>query len=180
MAALLASDTMDPLSENEIRGSFVNCSKGEARRLNLPRGLADLPWADLDFLGWRDPGAPDRGYLVTERHGEYVGLTLRAPSAARRSLVRTSLCSICVIAHAGSGVDLLTAPKVGAAGRQGNTVGMYVCADLACSLYVRGKKASMLVRPFEETLTLDERIARTRSNLARFLDKVYEGAETKA
>ncbi|MCW2874370.1 MAG: hypothetical protein JWL99_5690, partial [Streptomyces oryziradicis] len=28
--------------------------------------------------------------------------------------------------------------------------------------------------------TLDERIARTRSNLARFLDKVYEGAETKA
>jgi len=167
---------MEPLSENEIRGSFANCSKGEARRLNLPRGLADLPWADLDFLGWRDPGAPDRGYLVAERHGEYVGLTLRASSAARRSLVRTSLCSICVIAHAGSGVDLLAAPKAGAAGRQGNTVGTYICADLACSLYVRGKKTSLLIRRFEETLTLDEQIARTRTNLARFLEKVLEGA----
>jgi hypothetical protein len=171
---------MNPLSENEIRGSFVNCSKGEARRLNLPRSLADVPWADLDFLGWRDPGAPDRGYLVTERHGQLIGLTLRVPPAARRSLVKTSLCSICVTSHAGSGVDLLTAPKVGAAGRQGNTVGTYICADLACSLYLRGKKTSMLVRRFEETLTLDERIARARANLARFLDKVFEGAETEA
>jgi hypothetical protein len=171
---------MNPLSENEIRGSFVNCSKGEARRLNLPRSLADVPWADLDFLGWRDPGAPDRGYLVTERHGQLIGLTLRVPPAARRSLVKTSLCSICVTSHAGSGVDLLTAPKVGAAGRQGNTVGTYICADLACSLYLRGKKTSMLVRRFEETLTLDERIARARANLARFLDKVFESAETEA
>lgn len=38
---------MNPVGENEIRGSFVNCSKGEARRLNLPRGLVGLPRADL-------------------------------------------------------------------------------------------------------------------------------------
>lgn len=167
---------MDPLNENEIRGSFANCSKGEARRLSLPRGLDALPWADLDFLGWRDPGAPDRGYLVTGRGGAPVGLTLRSAPAARRSLIRTSLCSVCVTSHAGSGVDLLTAPRAGAAGRQGNTVGIYMCADLACSLYVRGKKTSVLVRRFEETLTLEERIARTRSNLALFLDKVLDGA----
>jgi FBP C-terminal treble-clef zinc-finger len=172
---------MDPIDETQIRGSFANCSKGEARRLSLPRGGLDaLPWADLDFLGWRDPGAPDRGYLVAERDGELVGLTLRAPSSGRRSLVRTSLCSVCVTSHAGSGVELLTAPKVGAAGRQGNTVGIYMCADLACSLYVREKKTSLLVRRFEETLTVDEKIARTRSNLTLFMAKVFEGAGTKA
>ncbi|MDX3073273.1 FBP domain-containing protein [Streptomyces sp. NPDC088354] len=171
---------MDPLTETEIRDAFVNCSKGEARRANLPRDLAELPWADLDFLGWRDPGAPDRGYLVAERHGRMVGLSMRAPSAARRSLLRTSLCSICLTSHASSGVDLLAAPKVGPSGRQGNTVGTYICADLACSLYVRGKKTSALVRRMEETLTPEERVERARANLAAFLDKVFDGAQAPA
>ena len=58
---------MQPLADNDIRASFINCSKGEARRIALPRNLSELPWEDLDFLGWRDPGAPDRGYVVAER-----------------------------------------------------------------------------------------------------------------
>ncbi|MCL7375691.1 FBP domain-containing protein [Streptomyces sp. 35G-GA-8] len=166
---------MKPLTEDEIRGSFVNCSKGEARRMNLPRELSDLPWADLDFLGWRDPGAPDRGCLVAERAGVWVGVTLRAPSSGRKSFLKSSICSICVTPHAASGIDLMTAPKVGVAGRQGNSVGMYMCADLACPLYVRGRKKS-LGRRLEESLTQEERLARARTNLDRFLDKLYEGA----
>ncbi|MEU9131981.1 FBP domain-containing protein [Kitasatospora sp. NPDC048540] len=162
---------MHALSETEIRDSFVNCSKGEARRLNLPRQLAEVPWADLDFLGWRDPGAPDRGYLVAERDGGPVGLTLRVPSV-RRSLTRTNICNLCISTHAGSGVALLTARRAGAAGREGNTVGTYLCADLACSLYVRGKKKSALVSRPEESLTLDEQIARTVANLDAFLTQV--------
>jgi len=46
------------LTEQEIRAAFVNCAKGEARRLNVPRDLAGQPWDDLDFLGWRDPQSP--------------------------------------------------------------------------------------------------------------------------
>lgn len=48
---------MEPLGDSEIRASFVNCSKGEARRMSLPRELDGLPWADLDFLagGTRAP-----------------------------------------------------------------------------------------------------------------------------
>jgi hypothetical protein len=84
---------------------------------------------------------------------------------------------MCMTAHAGSGVSLLVAPKAGAAGRQGNTVGAYMCADLACSLYVRGKKKSELASRFSETLTLDEQIARTLSNLGLFLDQVFKGTE---
>lgn len=179
---------MDPLDEQQIRASFINCSKGEARRLNLPRDLADLPWSDLDFLGWRDPGAPDRAYLVSPAAGNGdgdggeaagpVGITLRISGGAQRNLLRSSLCSICVTAHSGGGVDLLAAPLAGAAGRQSNTVATYMCADLACSLYMRGKKQTALARRIEETLTLDEQIARTRRNLETFLAKVMATAAT--
>jgi hypothetical protein len=164
---------MEPLTDAELRASFVNCTKGEAGRINLPRDPAALPWADLDFVGWRDPGAPDRGYLVAPvPGGRPVGLTLRAAPGARRNLMRSSLCGLCLTGHAGGGVDLLAAPLAGPAGRQGNTVALYMCADLACSLYIRGKKTSVLVRRMEETLTVEEQIDRTRRNLDGFLSKV--------
>ncbi|MFG2208557.1 FBP domain-containing protein [Streptomyces sp. NPDC048638] len=162
---------MEPIGEKAIRASFVNCSKGEALRLSVPWDLPDLPWADLDFLGWRDPGAPDRGYVVTEREGELVGVTLRTPRRIARSFTKTTACTMCTTGHPGSGVCLLAAPKAGASGRQGNTVGAYFCADLACSLYLRGKKHSGLLR-YEESLTLEERITRTLTNVNQFVDQV--------
>ncbi|MFF1374809.1 FBP domain-containing protein [Streptomyces sp. NPDC058308] len=166
---------MKSLSENEIRASFVNCSKGEARRLTLPAGFADTPWSDLDFLGWRDPKAPDRGYVVTWRDDKPVGIALRASTGARKSLLKSSICSVCVTPQSGSGITLLVAPKAGAAGRQGNSVGLYICADLACSLYVRGKKTTVLARRLEESLTPEEQNARTIRNLDGFLDQILAG-----
>ncbi|MFI9238438.1 FBP domain-containing protein [Streptomyces sp. NPDC053079] len=165
---------MEPLRDDDIRASFVNCSKGEARRISLPRGLADLPWADLDFLGWRDPGAPDRGYLVAERDGRLTGVTLRVPQGGPRSLAKTTMCSLCLTAHPGSGVSLLAARRVGVSGREGNTVGAYMCADLACPLYVRGKKAPVMTMRYKESLSLDERLERMRVNVDQFLDKVFQ------
>ncbi|TWE21701.1 treble-clef zinc-finger protein [Kitasatospora atroaurantiaca] len=173
-ADLLVSEHMKPLNEDEIRASFINCSKGEARRLNLPRGMGELPWDDLDFLGWRDHGAPDRAYLVAERPEGLVGITLRVPTGVRRSNLKSNICSICVTAHPGSGVSLLAARKAGAAGREGSTVGTYMCADLACSLYVRGKKRPELVDRITESLTLEEQITRTLVNLDTFLDQVIK------
>ncbi|MEV4338959.1 FBP domain-containing protein [Streptomyces sp. NPDC049590] len=162
---------MRPLTEQDIRASFVNCSKGEAKRLAVPRDLGERPWGDLDFLGWRDSGAPDRSYLVTERDGRLVGVTLRFPSSQRGFLHR-SLCSVCLTTHPGGGVSLMTARKAGTAGREGNSVGLYMCTDLACSLYVRGRKVPESGLRFEESLTLEEQIARTRGNLFAFLDKL--------
>lgn len=168
---MLASATMEPIGEKQIRTSFVNCSKGEASRISLPRNLTDLDWPDLDFLGWRDPGAPDRGYLVTERAGKLLGVTLRTPQSVSRSFTKTTACTMCLTGHPGSGVALLAARKAGASGRQGNTVGAYFCADLACSLYLRGKKQTGLLR-YEESLTLEERVDRTLTNVHAFVDKV--------
>ncbi|MDQ1021802.1 FBP domain-containing protein [Streptomyces afghaniensis] len=163
---------MRSLTEHDIRNSFVNCSKGEAKRLTVPRDLAERPWDDLDFLGWRDPGAPDRSYLVAEREGRLVGLAMRFQTAQRGFLQR-SMCSLCLTTHPRGGVSLMTARKAGAAGREGNSVGAYMCTDLACSLYLRGKKLPENGTRFEESLTLREQVERTRGHLAAFLDKVY-------
>ncbi|PSK96466.1 treble-clef zinc-finger protein [Murinocardiopsis flavida] len=166
---------MNPISEKEIRASFVNCSKGAANRLGLPRHFADLPWPDLDFLGWRDPGAPERGHIVAEHGGGLVGVALRVPPPVRGGLTRTTVCSICLTGHSGSGVSLLTASRAGAAGRDGNSVGVYMCDDLACPLYVRGLRTPTRLGRYEESLTVEEKLDRALANLGRFLDTVLDG-----
>ncbi|MGW0971292.1 FBP domain-containing protein [Streptomyces sp. NPDC002516] len=170
---------MRPLTEQDIRTSFVNCSRGEAKRLATPRDLDDRPWGDLDFLGWRDPGAPDRSYLVSEQDGGLMGVALRLPPS-RRGLRHRSMCSLCLTTHPGDGVSLMTARKAGAAGREGNSVGVYICADLDCSLYVRGRKPLRAGSRFEETLTTQEQIARTVDRLSSFLAKLRDGTATTA
>ncbi|MDF3298933.1 FBP domain-containing protein [Streptomyces tropicalis] len=162
---------MRPLTEQDIRSSFVNCSKGEAKRLAVPRDLDQRPWDDLDFLGWRDPGAPDRSYLVVPRDGRPTGVALRFPTSQRGFLHR-SMCSLCLTTHRGGGVSLMTARKAGAAGREGNSVGVYMCADLACPLYVRGLRVPDSGSRLEESLTVEQQIARTMGNLTAFLDRL--------
>ncbi|MCX5425703.1 FBP domain-containing protein [Streptomyces sp. NBC_00078] len=161
---------MEPLTEQEIRAAFVNCTKGEARRLNMPRDLALQPWEDLDYLGWRDPQAPDRAYLVVQLDGRPRALALRSSTAGSWQ-TRRSMCSMCLTTHSG-GVSLMVAPKAGKAGQQGNSVGAYICSDLACSLYVRGKRDAGAGARLHETVTLEEKIERTVANVAAFVANV--------
>lgn len=161
---------MKPLTEQEIRTAFVNCTKGESKRLSVPRDLAERPWGELDFLGWRDPQAPDRAYLATELDGRPVALALRGAGGASWQ-TRRSMCSICLTTHTG-GVSLLVAAKAGKAGQQGNSVGAYMCSDLACPLYVRGMKDAGVGARLPESLTLEEKIERTVANLGAFIAKV--------
>ncbi|GAA2626603.1 FBP domain-containing protein [Dactylosporangium fulvum] len=169
---------MKALTEHDIRTSFVNCSKGEAQRAALPRDLADRPWADLDFLGWRDPGALDRAYLVAEHGDRIVGVALRI-AVQRRGFLHRNMCSLCLTTHPGAGVSMMTARKAGRAGRDGNSAGLYVCTDLACSLYVRGRKRPEIGGRFDETLTVGQQIERTQAKLAAFLDQLLVGSTSQ-
>ncbi|MGY1635668.1 FBP domain-containing protein [Geodermatophilus sp. SYSU D00742] len=127
---------MQALTERQVRRSFVNCSRGEAGGLALPLGFPDLDWAELEVLGWRDPKAPLRGYLVLEVDDGPLGIAVRAADT-RMSSRTTAMCLLCQTAQTGDAVSLFTARRVGEAGRNGNTVGTYICADLACSQRVR-------------------------------------------
>jgi hypothetical protein len=163
---------VQPITERDIRASFVNCSKGEAQRLAVPRELAETAWDDLEFLGWGDPGAPERAYLVAERDGGLTGVTLRVTGSGGRGFTARSMCSVCLTTRTAGGVTLMTARRSGAAGRQGNSVGQYLCHDLACSLYVRGLRAPAAGADLDESLSSADKIARVRVNLDAFLDKV--------
>jgi hypothetical protein len=163
---------VQPITEHDIRASFVNCSKGEAKRVAVPRDLAELGWENLDFLGWRDPGAPERAYLVAERDGGLAGVALRVTARGARGFTQRSMCSVCLTTRTAGGVALMTARRAGAAGRQGNSVGQYLCTDLACSLYVRGLRPPAAGADLDESLPAADKIARARANLDAFLAKV--------
>ena len=126
---------MEPLDEATIRGSFVNCSQGEASRIKLPAGFGHgaLPWADLDFLGWTDPAAPLRALLVVPGADGPTGVVLRRPEARKAHLSRSSMCRVCLTVHAASGVALFVAPLAGAAGRKGNA---YSSAELQWQVHL--------------------------------------------
>ncbi|WP_017588610.1 FBP domain-containing protein [Nocardiopsis ganjiahuensis] len=159
---------MRELSSEEIRSSFLNCPKGEAKRMHFPPTMPLLDWEDMDFLGWTDPKAPNRAYLVLDAGEDPLGIALRLPATNRKTdFFKTMTCSFCVTSHPVGGVRMFSAPKPGKAGKRGDTVGLYLCADLACPLYVRGKRESPLIQTVE-ALTREERIQRLRINVDRF------------
>ena len=91
-------------SEQQLRRSFVNCSKGEANAMTLPRTFAATPWEELVVLGWRDAKAPLRGYLVVEREGSRVSVALRAADTRMRSSTSV-MCLLCQTARSGADGD---------------------------------------------------------------------------
>jgi hypothetical protein len=160
---------VEPLSAEDIRRSFVNSSKSQVKALALPPKFTELPWESLDFLGWRDGKAPNRGYLVVRRDNGVtaIAVSTQTSGAARRF---AGLCDLCNTAHHVSDVALFVARRAGSAGRAGNTVGMYICADLACSLYIRGLKELDL--PQGETATPEVRAERLATRLESFVQRV--------
>jgi hypothetical protein len=161
---------VQPLTEKQVRRSLVNCSRGEADGLTLPRGFDTLEWAELELLGWRDPKAPLRGYVVVAGEEETVGIAVRA-AESRMSSRTAAMCMLCQTGQSGDAVSLFTARRTGEAGRNGNTVGTYMCADLACSHRVRTEIPPWLLErnPAE---VVAERAAELRERVQGFLDAV--------
>lgn len=158
------------LTDQQIRRSFLNCSRGEANAAVLPRDLAVLDWSELELLGWRDPKAPLRGYLVVEVDDEPVGIALRAADS-RMSSRTAAMCLLCQTPRTGDGVSLFTAKRAGEAGRNGNTVGTYICADLGCAQRVRTDIPAWL-RERDPDEVVAERSAELRDKVLGFLDSV--------
>jgi hypothetical protein len=123
---------VEPLTDREIRAALSNASRSERAAATLP-DLATLDWAAWDVLGWRDVRAPQRGYLIAPGDDGPIGIALRAPDG---SVARAAQCQVCHYVHKGT-VALFAAKRGGAAGRNGNTMGAYLCDGLDCSLRMR-------------------------------------------
>jgi hypothetical protein len=165
-------DPLIPLTESEIRRSFVNCTQGEARSLTLPPGFGRLDWSETDFFGWRDPKAPLRAYIVAERERGLIGIALRTASPGRSRIRSVMMCDLCRTVHEAGSAGLFAAPVAGGAGKQGNTVGLYLCGDLACNAYVRGSLRPSVRPQANDAVSLPDRIIAMTASLDRFVDRV--------
>lgn len=163
---------MKPMSELEIRASMVNAVPGEAERMPLP-GLHEVVWAEREYLGWRDPGSALRGYLAYWRENEPIGIALRASEVRLR--VASAICSLCNTPQPAGQVTMFSAARAGDAGRAGNSIGTYICADLACSLLIRIAPPSNDLMP-SASARLAERIEGLESRLRSFGGRVLESA----
>ncbi len=165
---------MRPLTETELRRSFVNCSRSEATSLTLPGSLDEVPWEEREFLGWRDPRAPLRGYAVWWHDDRPLGIALRAADS-RMSSRAAAMCLLCQSTVSGADVSLFTARRAGEAGRNGNTVGQYICADLACSRRVRTDIPPWL-RDCDPVEVVRQRASTLQDRLNGFADHVLRPA----
>lgn len=161
---------MEPITEAEIRGSLVNADADEAGRMPMP-GLHEVLWEDREYLGWRDPGAPQRGYLVSWHEGRPVAIALRA--AGTRLQAGSAICSLCNTPRPGSQVTLFSAPLAGE--RTGDSVGTYICADLSCSLLIRIAPPQYGMQPSPDEVVA-ARAAVLRARVEAFTGRVLRAA----
>ncbi len=155
---------MKPLTGDAIRASIVNAhDDGEVQRMPLP-GLHEVLWHDREYLGWRDPRSPSRGYLVHWAEHQPIGIVLTASESRLRPGI-PAMCSLCHTQQPGGQVSLFTAPRAGEAGRHGSTLGTYICSDLACSLLIRIVPSAAHPDP---SIVIAERAARLLERVTAF------------
>lgn len=162
---------MLPLTENDVRESFINASRRERTAAALPENFGNLDWDALDFLGWRDPKLPAVGYVVGPAGGSILGIMLREVDGKTRSRPQCSWCEDVLLPN---DVVYFNAKRAGKAGRNGNTVGTLACANFECSANAR--RLPPLPYPgFDLETGRQRRIAELRSNFVNFAQRVGDG-----
>lgn len=168
---------MDPLTEAQIRASFVNCSRREAAQVTLPADLADLRWDRLDLLGWSDRKAPLRAYVVLPVDDALVGLTLRSPEGVASR--RRAVCAWCEDVYATQDVSMYVAKRAGASGRNGDTVGTLICTAFTCSANVR-RKPTLIEAGQDPAGVVQRRIEGLRERSQRFAREILGDESPRA
>lgn len=166
---------MSPLTGDDIRTSFVNARPDELQVMALPSDFVLTDWDHLDFFAWRDPRTRGRAYVIAEVDGEPVGVLLRA--AEGTSSARSAMCNLCHTMQPADQVALFTARKAGEAGRNGDSVGTYMCADLSCHENVR---LAAPLAPSEIRASVDRRIDGTRRRTEAFVESVAQHARSRS
>ena len=150
---------MNPLQRDQLVSAFP---AEDRESLSLP-AFERVQWPNLDFLGWCDRTG-DRGFLVLESNGSASGLVLER-MAIRSTAARSYMCSICRTMHGPRGIAHFTYRSRDGDGY--NTLTDTFCANLQCSLYVRGLLGTDMMQ-FHETISVDRKIERLLEGIDRF------------
>lgn len=152
---------------------MINCSKGDTKRMTISQGVVETDLDEVEFVGWHDPKMPPRAYVLTLHDDTLTGLVLRAATGGDR---RAAMCALCRTTHSNGDVSLYTARRAGASGREGSSVGTYICDDLACPVTARLERAPNATVTPDLGLPVDERVAGLRARLNAFLGSVRRDA----
>lgn len=163
---------MRPLTEADVRASFVNADADELRVMEMPHDFLLVDWDYLDFFAWRDPSAGKRGYVLIPHEGRVVGVVLRASEPGRG---RSGMCNICHTMQPGNQVALFAARRTGEPGERGDSVGTYICADLSCHENVR-LAHPLAPNEIRAAGQVDFRLDGTRRRMERFVARVWDGS----
>lgn len=162
---------MQPISEKTIRSSFINASRQEAKKLTLPENFATLNWDSLEYLGWRDPKMPQRGYIVfTDPAGTTRALLLRATDGQRKA-GSAAMCEMCRDVTLPCAVGMFTTRRSGQSGRDGNTLGTLVCTHFECSTNVRIAPPKDAINP-DPMVVVEQRIIMLSERVNSFINRI--------
>ncbi|MBF4994973.1 FBP domain-containing protein [Arthrobacter gandavensis] len=160
---------MKALTQSAVRKSFINASRSQTAAVNFPADFDAVDWENIDQFGWRDHKMPQRSYLVTELDGKPISILLRAPELV--SAGRKAMCALCEDLEDNDDVYLFVAPKAGASGKNGNSVGTLIHSAFSCSRNVRAEVLPTPIHPDPELVTA-ERIRKLQERTAQFIQKV--------
>ncbi len=163
---------MQKITAQQIRSSFINASRSEAAKANLPPQLRNhrLGQSGIPGLAGRK-NAPSADTSWFRTGGELTGIMLRAPEGGSGKR-RVVLCELCRDVFSKDDVYLWVAKKAGQSGKDGNTVGgTLICAEFGCSANVRKEPPANEINP-DPAAVVVEQIAGLESRTEQFLDRV--------
>jgi hypothetical protein len=154
---------MKQLSKEDIISSF---GKQKLKNFKLP-DLEKVEWVNLSYLGWIHRSG-HLGYIVYEYKNNLTGVVLNVIKGNDDH--KYKMCSLCNTLHIGSGISLFSHKTKS---RTYETHGDYFCANLDCSLYLRGLKKNWAIQ-MREDLTIDEKLLRLEANLDKYFEKIIQ------
>lgn len=105
---------MDVPDQAAIRRAVINSSRSKAASMTFPSTWPPPRADERDFIGWVDPKAPRRAYLVlgADLVDELTVVELRLPSSPG-GRTRKTMCDLCQTSDSPAGVALLVAARAG-------------------------------------------------------------------
>ena len=166
---------MRPLTEDDVRASFVNADDDELRTRSPCRATSCSPTGTTSTSSRGAIRAPAAAATSSPRStASRTGVVLRAADGTSRA--RSAMCNLCHTMQPADQVSLFTARKAGEAGAHGDSVGTYICADLSCHENVRLAAPARAERGAGERRPHDRRHAAARRGLRRVACSRRRGA----
>lgn len=167
-------------SLTELRSALENVDAATRRTVRMPRQRPSPAWEDRDYIGWRDPSAPQRGYLFVEHGGSIRGIML-THTRVRTPSGRAVMCELCRLPRRFEQVVLFSAPTAlrSPNDKSLSSRGSYLCVDLDCNARVNAlRPLTPLDPPADQLVAARRSLLATRA--AAFVSEVLLPAHASA